>query len=327
MPWVRYKVRSSLVLLAFVLASGFAAADGSSVDKPAIRILSWNISKDAFVTDPSAFRAVILRADADVLLLDEVLPSADAGLLQKALAGSQTATEETWHIDFGKSGGRQRNVIVSRAPVEALPEFSSVVPYPEADRDTILQRMSDSDRSKMSWSLEGGIPVNGAIILTGGRRLLVVVADLQCCGDDPQSWEEFLRRVEVREIRQLIRRILERTPVDGIVLAGDYNLVSTSVPLVILAGPYRSPHLGLMPVELYHLNGSATWTWDGRGTRFPSRALDYQLYGPRALKVSAGFILDTEDLPAEELKQYGLQLNTSSQLSDHRPLVVEYTWR
>jgi len=37
-------------------------------------------------------------------------------------------------------------------------------------------------------------------------------------------------------------------------------------------------------------------------------------------------LLDTEDLSSEELAQFGLQRKTSSQLSNHRPLVVEYTW-
>jgi len=100
-----------------------------------------------------------------------------------------------------------------------------------------------------------------------------------------------------------------------------------SAPLVILAGPYDEPHSGLIPVEIYHLDGSTSWTWDGRGTPFPSRALDFQLYSPRSLKVRQGFILDSEDLPAEELEQYGLQPGTSGTLSDHRPLVVEYNWR
>jgi hypothetical protein len=77
----------------------------------------------------------------------------------------------------------------------------------------------------------------------------------------------------------------------------------------------------------YHLDGSSTWTWDGRGTPFPSSTLDFQLYDSQALELRTGLILDSEDLPPEELEQLGIKHKTSSKLSDHRPLVVEYVWR
>jgi len=51
------------------------------------------------------------------------------------------------------------------------------------------------------------------------------------------------------------------------------------------------------------------------------------MYGPQALHMRRGYILDTEDLSPEELERYGLERETSSQLSNHRPLVVEYAWQ
>jgi hypothetical protein len=138
-----------------------------------------------------------------------------------------------------------------------------------------------------------------------------VITDLQCCGDTPESWQEFRRRVEAREIRRLIRQVLERTHVDGIVFAGDFNLVNGSFALSLLTGPYRPPDAGLIPAELYHSDGSSTWTWDGRETPFPSGTLDFQLYSPRSLEMHSGYILDTE----------------SPRTGRHRPLVAEYAWR
>ena len=58
--------------------------------------------------------------------------------------------------------------------------------------------------------MNDGIPVNGAVILIGKQRLLVVITDLTCCGNGPQSWEELRRRVEASEIRRLLQQILER---------------------------------------------------------------------------------------------------------------------
>jgi len=323
---MKSNIRSKWVLLALALASGLTAADESSIQEPAVRVLSWNVSGDAFVSDPTAFAALIRQADPDVLLLDEVSPSADAGKLRKALAGLRSGDAETWYIDFGRSGGRQRGVIASRVPLEALAEFGAVVPYPEAERDVILRRMSLAERLDRDLTMDDGIPVNGAVLVTAGRRLLLVITDLQSRGNDPGSWQEFRRQVEVREIRRLVRQVLDRMPVDGVVLAGDINLVSTALPLVILTGPYPRPHSGLIPVELYHRDGATSWTWDGTGTPFPSKPIDFQLYDSQALRVREGFILDTADLPAEELERFGLDAETSSRLSDHRPLVVEYTW-
>lgn len=323
---MKSNIRSKWVLLALALAGGLTAADEPSIRQPAVRVLSWNVSGDAFVSHPAAFAALIRRADPDVLLLDEVSPSADAGKLGKVLEGPRSGDAETWHIDFGSSGGRQRCVIASRAPLEALAEFGAVVPYPDADRDAILRRMSVAERLDRALTMDDGIPVNGAVLVTAGRRLLLVITDLQSRGNDPGSWQEFRRQVEVREIRRLIRQVLDRMPVDGVVLAGDINLVSTALPLVILTGPYPRPHSGLIPVELYHRDGATSWTWDGTGTPFPSKPIDFQLYGPQALRVREGFILDTADLPAEELGRHGLEIETSSRLSDHRPLVVDYAW-
>lgn len=291
-----------------------------------VRLLSWNVSSDAFVRDPAAFRALVRKAQADILLLDEVAPSTDEKQIRDALAGLKTDGTDDWYIDFGRSGGRQRGVIVSRMPLERLPEFADTVPYPEAERRRLHDGMVAADQLRPVFSMDGGIPVNGVVVLVGERRLLVVTTDLQCCGGDPGSWQEDRRRVEAREIRRRVRQVLARTRVDGIIVAGDFNLVSTPLPLVILSGPYPPPHAGLIAAELHHLDGSETWTIDNRGNRFPSQALDFVLYSPHALELREGYVLDTADLSLAELEQLGLQPESAARLSDHRPLVAEFVW-
>jgi len=242
------------------------------------------------------------------------------------VADLRSGQDAAWNIDYGISGGRQRGVIASRAPLEPLAEFSTIIPYPEDAKAYILEAMSARERADSDLSMEYGIPVNGAVILTGKRRLLVVIADLQCCGDNRASWQEYRRRVEAKKIRHLIRKVLERTEVHGVILAGDFNLVNSPFPLALLAGPYPHPHPGLIPAEVYHLDGSTAWTWDGRGTPFPSGTLDYQLYGPHSLHVRNGIILDSEDLATQELERYSLEAEASRRLSHHRPLLVDYGW-
>ena len=321
-----------LVFTISVLLTACASTGTPPDTDSAPRVLSWNVSGDAFLAYQSEFTALLAYARPDIVLLDEVDPQVSVLQLRQALpptavpAGEHSDNDD-WHISFGTSGGRQRGVIASRLPVEELAEFSGIVPYPDNARRLITERMTASDRARFASRLDDGIAVNGAVVLANGRRLLVVIADLECCGDDPASWAELKRRVEAKEIRRVIRQVLLRSRIDAIVLAGDFNLVSTAIPLALMTGPYASTHSGLIAAELYHRDGLTTWTWDGRGTPFPSRALDYQLYSPGTLSVEEGIILDTEDMAVEELDRHGLQRDTSSRLSGHRPLVVEYAWR
>jgi hypothetical protein len=205
--------------------------------------LSWNVSGDAFVRDPAAFRALLTRADADILLFDEVDPATTETQLRAALAGPRREGLNEWYVAVGRSGGRQRGVIVSRQSLERLPELFEIVPYPEPERDRIHNRMGAADANRPGYSMDGGIPVNGAIVTTGARRLLVVTLDLQCCGAHPEGWEEDRRCVETREIRRRIEEVLTRTRVDGVIVAGDFNAVSTPVPMVLLPARTR----GRMP--------------------------------------------------------------------------------
>ena len=127
--------------------------------------------------------------------------------------------------------------------------------------------------------------------------------------------------------RSFVRQVLARTRVDGILIAGDFNIVNGAIPLILLSGPYPSHDTGLIAAELYHSDGSSTWTWDGRGMPFPSGVLDYQLYSPDSLEMRSGLIQDSEDLPASELELYGMTKGTSARTGRHRPLLAEYAWR
>ena len=320
-------IRSLLIVLTLAFASSLVLADEHAAVESGFRILSWNISDNAFEEEPKEFLSVLRWADPDIVLLDEVSPSANLDDLHAALSALRPGDDDAWHISVGASGGRQRDIIASRAPLEALPEFSSIIRYPEEDRSYILEHMSGWQRENSDLSMDFGIPVNAAIILTGGKRLLTVIADLQCCGDDPESWQEYRRQIEAREIRRLITQVLERTVVHGLVIAGDFNLVNGIAPAVILNEPYRICPEGLKTAELYHPDGIAKWTWDGRGMPFPSGTLDFQYYCTQSLETRSGFVLDPENLAPKELEQLGLDSEAVKRTGRHRPLVAEYSWK
>ncbi len=308
----RTRRREAAAILAFAVAGCAAGAEEQSSAQ--FSVLSWNVSDSSFVSSPADFGAVISHTSADILLLDEVAPSTTLDQLRAALPDGESGD---WYLSRGASGGRQRGVVASRFPIEELPEFAGIVPYGSSFANGAGRRSV----------LSAGVAVNGAIIVMDDKRLLTVVIDLECCGDNPASWAESKRRDEARQVRDRIRHVLQGTTVDAVILAGDFNLVSTAVPLVIASGPYPEPHFGLIAAEVYHIDGSTTWTWDGRGTPFPSRALDYQMYAPHSLEAIEAVIFDTEDLSPEILAEHSLTALASKRLSQHRPIVVGYAWR
>lgn len=289
------------------------------------RVLSWNISDDAIVDEADEFRAILNWADPDVVLLDEVSPAISPDVLHEHLT-TLSGDNADWTVTTGSSGGRQRIWIAARASITAVNQLADIVAYPEDAYQRIKAGMSDSERRNPDWSMDGGIPVSGAVVTLNDRRLLIVGTDLQCCGDGPKSWQELRRRVEARTLRKLIQSTIDEQAIDGVIFGGDFNMVSSTYPLALLLGPYPAPIGGLIPAESYHADGESTWTWDGRGTPFPSNSLDYQFYSPAALEWVSGRILDAESVSPEEREAHSLNKGTSLRTGRHRPIVVEYRW-
>jgi endonuclease/exonuclease/phosphatase family metal-dependent hydrolase len=321
------KIKYTTFLLLFIsLYSAAGLAQSMHENNQGFRILSWNVSEDAFVENKPEFRALVKFNQPDILLLDEVSPGATEMLLREALPAIDAGSDQTWFIDFGHSGGRQRGVVVSRYPLETVPEFDKQLPYPPADLAYITEHMTEKERTYENWSTTGGIAANAAIANLDSRRLLLVTLDMQCCGNDPASWQEYRRRVEATEIRRLVRQVLDRTKVDAVIVAGDFNLVATPVPIVIMSNPDRPPFSTLATAEIYQIDGKSSWTWDGRGSQWPSRVMDFQLYSAQTIKLTSGFVFNSELLSTDDLEKLNFQPTTQKSLSDHLPLVVDYRW-
>jgi endonuclease/exonuclease/phosphatase family metal-dependent hydrolase len=180
---------------------------------------------------------------------------------------------------------------------------------------------------RVKSSLDAGIPVMGAFLQMQTRTVLAVTVDLQCCGNPTNNWPEIRRQIEAQEIRGAIHRVLARRKVDAILLAGDLNLVFSATPLALLTNPYPEPHFALVPANAVHLEGTDVWTWDGRNSPFPSRALDFSLFTPASLQPVRSLVLSTEDFSRELLSSYGFESGTSRKLSDHLPILVDYRWQ
>ena len=293
----------------------------------ALRVLSWNVSRDSFYVNLDAFHRVLAAIDADILILDEMPGTSNAAELRAALGGLGDAAAE-WQVAYGEGGGVfQRSTIASRNPTTRLPIFETLRYAPEQISAWLGQAGSSGGR--LRDNLQAGVAAVGAHILHDGKTLLVVAMDLQCCGDDAGSWQESRRRAEAGLLRQALLSSVQQTPVAAVIVAGDANTVQGVQAISILRG---TPSAGADPepwrlqeVAARHQGKSSTWTWDGRGTPYPSSRLDHILHSA-ALQPLQASIFDTEDLSAAQAKALRLPKEVSRRLSEHRPIVVDFRW-
>jgi endonuclease/exonuclease/phosphatase family metal-dependent hydrolase len=331
------RLRSSGLLLLVVLcvAPGlaFSQAGGAAASRPVIsrspdvafRVLSWNVSGSAFTEQSADYRKILRLLDPDILLLDEIEGGRTPEEIAAVVRGIRGGRDTTWHMVIGAGGGYQRGVVLSRLPVSPVPAFA-LLSYPADAMAELRSLMDDSTWTRTKPNLDAGIPAGAAIIDLGRRRILAVTVDLQSGAGTP-NWQEARRLIEVREIQNALQQVLRTTRVDAVLMAGDFNAVTTIMPLARITNPYPEPHFAIVPAQAIHLDGSESWTWDGRGTPYPTQALDFSLYSPVSLEPLNAFAFSTEDLSPGALAEADLQVGTSRLVSDHLPIVVDYRWR
>ncbi|MCC7375575.1 MAG: endonuclease/exonuclease/phosphatase family protein [Verrucomicrobiales bacterium] len=320
------------VLLLFCLVVSFfqdcpAASDPFPSPAPgAFRVLSWNVSQENLFKFADRYRAMFRIANPDLLLLDEIQGGRTQTEVAAVLSGVRGTNDTQWNILIGSAGGYQRPGIISRLPIEPIADLDGLR-YPEADIAALKSMVPESKwTTRVQRSLEAGIPAVGAVVRLGDRTILAVAVDLQCC-NDTNDWPEVRRQIEAREIRRALQQTLEKRRVDAVLIAGDLNLVGGNKPLETLTAPYPEPHRSLATANAVQLDGLELWTWDGRGSAFPSGRLDYSFYTPSSLQARRSVVLTTEDLNAEILSAHALNPGTSRELSDHLPVIVDYEWR
>lgn len=288
------------------------------------RVVSWNVARQALFQHPDDFGAILRALDPDLLLLDEVAGghSADevAALLNRIIPG-----DRPWRAVYGVSGGSQRGVIATRgtAPVPAAP-FDRELPYPDSTHAILAGDTTQGAHGWLRSRLESRVPVTGAVVEIGGRRLLAVTVDLES-GGAPGSAKDRLRRIEALEIRQAASAAMRESGVDGVLIAGDLNLVGTLAPLEVLsAGPDVDGGTLWAPRPL-RLDGVSAATWEDLEQPFTPGRLDFVLVGDAALQVVGGFVFRAADLSARWRERHAVT-ESASTVTDHLPVVTDLRW-
>lgn len=320
------KMIGLLVMLWAVAGPAFAAESWPRATGTDFRMLVWNVSREQFFEQADDFRTALRAIDADLLILDEMPGRRSADDVVAFLQSLDPNDTRPWNVAYGTSGDNQRVVFALRGRLTALAPFK-FLPYPPRFV-AWMRRFADTPEHRrwINTSLGAGIGSNGVEAQIGTHRLLLAGVDLQCCGDSDDSWEEKRRHVEVREIRTIVDRLWSARSPDAVLVAGDFNAVHGLRPVEIMRGSRHNAARRLQVVQALHANGSDRWTWDGRGTPFPSRPIDFVLHS-RELQPLQARVFDAETMTEADRTRMGLRRDQFITQSQHRPVVVDFAWR
>ena len=120
-------------------------------------------------------------------------------------------------------------------------------------------------------------------------------------------------------------RLFDRT-FDGVIVAGDFNLVGSRRPLNLLTTRLDIAGLSLIEAEPYQLDGLSNATWSDRKQSFVPGRLDYLLFSHTTVALRNTFVLDTRDLTPQALHRLGLRSDDTASASDHFPVVADVRW-
>jgi endonuclease/exonuclease/phosphatase family metal-dependent hydrolase len=319
-------IRLLVAWLALLPACAFAAGTLPRAEGSDFRALVWNVSREKFFEHQQDYLLALRAIDADLLIFDEMPGGRGADEVAAVLRNLNAPGDPDWQVAYGSSGDNQRAVIALRGDVEPLRQFQHL-PYPPRFAAWMRKLpLNPYQRQRLDQNLDAGIGAFAAQVRIGGRRVIVVGVDLQCCGDSDDAWEERRRYVEARAIRSVLDRVWSARKPDAVIVAGDFNAVRGRRPVNLMQGDEKRPERRLAIADARHANGKDNWTWDGRGTPFPSRAIDFMLLS-RSLRVLQALVFDPETMSETARQSLDLDAEMFRPMSEHRPVVVDFAWR
>jgi endonuclease/exonuclease/phosphatase family metal-dependent hydrolase len=270
-----------------------------------LRVVSWNGQYGALVSNPEPFLRCFSALRPDVILMQEMSNNTRPNVLAR-LMNTHLPLEDgrEWTALMGQGGGDLHCAVLTHLPTDAVKELR-IVPYP--------------DRPEQS------LRVAGVNVTWQNKRVLVCSVHLKCCGR-LGGREDAKRELEAATIHDLLKAVTKEYDVDGIVVAGDLNLVGGRHPLDRLAGKADVDGSPLAIAQPLQLDGTTNATWEDPSQPFVPGRLDYLLYSDASMSVMRQFVLDSRDLAPGWLQTLGIERTDTQDASDHLPLVVDLAW-
>jgi endonuclease/exonuclease/phosphatase family metal-dependent hydrolase len=293
-------------------ASALARTPGTD-----LRVVSWNAERGALFKDAESFAAILTALRPDVILWQELGATKPDELVawMNTHAGAELNSEagERWHVVL--SGGDLRTAVVARRPMQVAPFL-----------DGVKRSAGEGKAGAMR-----DVRVAGALLDPDGDgpigSLLFASLHLKCCGR-VGSDEDIVRLAEAKAIREAIASARTKladagTPLAGIVVGGDFNLVGTRSVLDEVGAGLDSDGSALDPVAAYRLDGLTNATWRTAGDQFLPGRLDWILLSSGSLRTMGSFVFDGVDLSADAARSLALPPKALAEPSDHLPIVVD----
>ncbi|MHC5007071.1 MAG: endonuclease/exonuclease/phosphatase family protein [Planctomycetota bacterium] len=271
-----------------------------------LRIVSWNVNFGGLLRRPQRFGRILRALDPDVILLQELRE--DATPLQLVEFARRWVPgigprRSGLNALLGAGGGDLRCAVVTRLDLDASRALHDV-PFPDLPQ----------------WTIRVAAAEVGA-----QRRLLVLSVHLRCCGW-AGSFEDRTRQVEADALRRAVLNAQRASEAQGVIIAGDLNLVGSRRPLDLLAEGLDGDGSDLTVAGALQIDGRSNATWGDPDLPFVPGRLDYLLYADTSLEQINAFVLDTQDLEPQWLQRHELGADDTASASDHLPLVVDLRW-
>ena len=172
-----------------------------------------------------------------------------------------------------------------------------------------------------------------------GFPMLFTSSHLKCCGganNEAQRQSEADEYMEFQRDAMTAGGVVDVPAGTPIVFGGDLNMVGLAAPIVTLQtgnifdngeyGPDFAPDwdgTGMLELPILQADRPMDYTWRNDGSIYMPGKLDYALISDGVVEAVHMFGLQTQDMSAARLAQYGLQSGDTWSASDHLPIVVD----
>jgi len=286
------------------------------------RVVVWNVAERGYLDESDAFLRVLRALDPDVVLLDEVFEGSTGSHIEALLNESALGHGAPWHVALGAGGGRQRTVVASRFAIRPEPELARI-DYEAGALERLEERQPGFGRAA-AVEHRAGVAASGVWVDVTGRDVLFVPFDLQSAGY-AGSWQDELRVLQAEHVSSRVAGLLDGRDGTALILGGDANAVGSDRPLELLRQAAPPPEGPLSVVEARHPVTGAVYTWRDPDSWFPPGRLDYLVFGGSGVSLSRAFPFDPEQFSDEALEALGLERLDARRVSDHLPLVGDFT--
>lgn len=272
-----------------------------------VRIVSCNVLWASPLNNPAPFERIFTALAPDIILLQEWdmrdfdAPKITAYELATWFNDHLPALGP-WHAAVSTARGV---AIVARHPLEDV-GLAPLSPTIEANGQELMRR---------------SVRLASSVVHTPAGDILAGSLHLKCCGAVGTS-EDLKRIAESLAINTAFRSKARELEPAALVLAGDFNLVGSRLPLELLRTGADLDGSNLAVAQAAIAGDRAVYTWRDPKSDFPPGRLDYFLYSDHTASVQASFVLDCAALSEHDLRDLNL-LRTDTNASDHLPMVVD----